>query len=83
MLAVSLHDLRKSTVLLEAGKKAAIPDAELHLVGRMRLSKAFLDDGDAALSPNTGRRSRAASSANVTARRMCSRSRRWETALAS
>jgi glycosyltransferase involved in cell wall biosynthesis len=44
VLAVSSHDLRKGTpYLLEAWKKAAIPDAELHLVGRMRLSKAFLD----------------------------------------
>ena len=45
VLAVSSHDLRKGTpYLLEAWKKAAIPDAELHLVGRMRLTKRFLDD---------------------------------------
>jgi len=45
VLAVSSHDLRKGTpYLLEAWKKAAIPDAELHLIGRMRLSKSFLDD---------------------------------------
>jgi len=45
VLAVSSHDLRKGTpYLLEAWKKAAIPDAELHLIGRMRLTKAFLDD---------------------------------------
>jgi alpha-maltose-1-phosphate synthase len=45
VLAVSSHDLRKGTpYLLEAWKRAAIPDAELHLVGRMRLAKSFLDD---------------------------------------
>lgn len=45
VLAVSSHDLRKGTpYLLEAWKKAAIPDAELHLVGRMALAKSFLDD---------------------------------------
>ena len=44
VLAVGSHDLRKGTpYLLEAWKKAAIPDAELHLVGRMRLAKSFLD----------------------------------------
>lgn len=44
VLAVSSHDLRKGTpYLLEAWKRAAIPDAELHLVGRMRLAKSFLD----------------------------------------
>lgn len=45
VLAVSSHDLRKGTpYLLEAWKKAGLRDAELHLVGRMRLSKSFLDD---------------------------------------
>jgi glycosyltransferase involved in cell wall biosynthesis len=44
VIAVSSHDLRKGTpYLLEAWKRAAIPGAELHLVGRMRLSKRFLD----------------------------------------
>jgi glycosyltransferase involved in cell wall biosynthesis len=44
VLAVSTHELRKGTpYLLEAWKKAAIPNAELHLVGRMRLTKSFLD----------------------------------------
>jgi glycosyltransferase involved in cell wall biosynthesis len=44
VLAVGTHDLRKGTpYLLEAWKRAAIPDAELQLVGPMRLSKAFLD----------------------------------------
>ncbi len=44
VLAVGTHDLRKGTpYLLEAWKRAAIPDAELHLVGPMRLSAAFLD----------------------------------------
>jgi glycosyltransferase involved in cell wall biosynthesis len=44
VLAVSSHDLRKGTpYLLEAWKRAAIPDAELRLVGRMRLTKSFLD----------------------------------------
>ncbi len=43
-LAVGTHDLRKGTpYLLEAWKRAAIPDAELLLVGSMRLSKSFLD----------------------------------------
>jgi glycosyltransferase involved in cell wall biosynthesis len=44
VLAVGTHDLRKGTpYLLEAWKRAAIPDAELQFVGPMRLSKAFLD----------------------------------------
>ena len=39
------HDLRKGTpYLLEAWKRAAIPDAELHLVGPLRLAKPFVDD---------------------------------------
>jgi glycosyltransferase involved in cell wall biosynthesis len=43
VLAVGTHDLRKGTpYLLEAWKRAAIPDAELHLVGPMRLTNAFL-----------------------------------------
>jgi glycosyltransferase involved in cell wall biosynthesis len=45
VVCVSSHDLRKGTpYLLEAWKKAGLRDAELHLVGRMRLAKAFLDD---------------------------------------
>jgi glycosyltransferase involved in cell wall biosynthesis len=44
VLSVGSHDLRKGTpYLLEAWKRAAIPDAELHLVGPLRLAKAFLD----------------------------------------
>jgi glycosyltransferase involved in cell wall biosynthesis len=44
VLSVGSHDLRKGTpYLLEAWKRAAIPDAELHLVGPLRLTKAFLD----------------------------------------
>jgi glycosyltransferase involved in cell wall biosynthesis len=44
VVSVGSHDLRKGTpYLLEAWKRAAIPDAELHLVGALRLSKAFLD----------------------------------------
>ena len=44
VLAVGTHDLRKGTpYLLEAWKRAAIPSAELHLVGPMRLSEAFLE----------------------------------------
>jgi glycosyltransferase involved in cell wall biosynthesis len=43
-LSVGSHDLRKGTpYLLEAWKRAAIPDAELRLVGPLRLSKSFLD----------------------------------------
>jgi glycosyltransferase involved in cell wall biosynthesis len=43
-LSVGMHDLRKGTpYLLEAWKRAAIPDAELRLVGPLRLSKPFLD----------------------------------------
>lgn len=45
VLAVGTHDLRKGTpYLLEAWKRAAIPGAELHLVGPLRLAKSFLDD---------------------------------------
>jgi len=45
VVAVGAHNLLKGTpYLLEAWKKAAIPDAELHLVGRMALTKSFLDD---------------------------------------
>jgi glycosyltransferase involved in cell wall biosynthesis len=44
VLSVGTHDLRKGTpYLLEAWKRAAIPDAELHLVGPLRLSKSFVD----------------------------------------
>ena len=44
VLSVGSHDLRKGTpYLLEAWRRAAIPDAELHLVGPLRLTKAFLD----------------------------------------
>ena len=44
VLSVGTHDLRKGTpYLLEAWKRAAIPGAELHLVGPMRLAKAFVD----------------------------------------
>ena len=44
VLAVGTHDLRKGTpYLLEAWKQAAIPDAELHLVGPLKLAKPFLD----------------------------------------
>ncbi|HVV49025.1 MAG TPA: glycosyltransferase family 4 protein [Polyangia bacterium] len=43
-LSVGTHDLRKGTpYLLEAWKRAAIPDAELHLVGPLRLNKSFFD----------------------------------------
>lgn len=45
VLAVGTHDFRKGTpYLLEAWKRAAIPDAELHLVGPLRLTKSFLDN---------------------------------------
>ena len=44
VLSVGSHDLRKGTpYLLEAWKRAAIPDAKLHLVGPLRLAKTFLD----------------------------------------
>jgi alpha-maltose-1-phosphate synthase len=44
VLAVGTHDLRKGTpYMLEAWRRAAIPDAELHLVGPLRLAKSFLD----------------------------------------
>jgi glycosyltransferase involved in cell wall biosynthesis len=44
VLAVGTHDLRKGTpYLLEAWKRAAIPDAVLELVGPMRLARSFVD----------------------------------------
>jgi glycosyltransferase involved in cell wall biosynthesis len=44
VLSVGTHDLRKGTpYLLEAWRRAAIPDAELHLVGPLRLQKSFVD----------------------------------------
>ncbi len=44
VVAVGTQDLRKGTpYLLQAWKRAAIPDAELHLIGPMRLTKSFLD----------------------------------------
>jgi glycosyltransferase involved in cell wall biosynthesis len=47
VLAVGTQDLRKGTpYLLEAWKRAAIPDAQLHLVGPLRLAKSFLDAYD-------------------------------------
>jgi glycosyltransferase involved in cell wall biosynthesis len=43
-LSVGTHDLRKGTpYLLEAWRRAALPDAELHLIGPLRLAKPFLD----------------------------------------
>jgi alpha-maltose-1-phosphate synthase len=43
-LSVGTHDLRKGTpYLLEAWKRAAVPDAELHLVGPLRLGRSFVD----------------------------------------
>lgn len=45
VLSVGTQDLRKGTpYLLEAWRRAAIPDAELHLVGPIRLAKSFVDD---------------------------------------
>ncbi|HLK88462.1 MAG TPA: glycosyltransferase family 4 protein [Polyangia bacterium] len=44
VLAVGTQDLRKGTpYLLEAWRRAALKDAELHIVGSLRLTKAFLD----------------------------------------
>jgi glycosyltransferase involved in cell wall biosynthesis len=44
VLAVGAQSVTKGTTyLLEAWRKAALPDSELRLVGRMRLSKTFLD----------------------------------------
>lgn len=44
VLSVGTHDLRKGTpYLLEAWKRAAIPESELHLIGPLRLAKPFLD----------------------------------------
>jgi glycosyltransferase involved in cell wall biosynthesis len=44
VLSVGSHDLRKGTpYLLEAWKRAALPNAELHLVGPLRLAKSFVD----------------------------------------
>jgi starch synthase len=44
VLSVGTHDLRKGTpYLLEAWRRAALPDAELHLVGPMRLGASFLE----------------------------------------
>ncbi len=44
VLSVGSHDFRKGTpYLLEAWRRAALPDAELHLIGSLRLSKPFLD----------------------------------------
>jgi glycosyltransferase involved in cell wall biosynthesis len=43
-IAAGSHDLRKGTpCLLEAWKRAALPDAELRLIGPLRLAKPFLD----------------------------------------
>jgi glycosyltransferase involved in cell wall biosynthesis len=43
VVAVGSHDLRKGTpYLLEAWKRAALPDARLVLVGIMRLTRAFV-----------------------------------------
>jgi hypothetical protein len=45
VLAVGTQDLRKGTpYLLEAWRRAAIPGAELHLIGPLRLAKPFLDE---------------------------------------
>jgi starch synthase len=44
VLSVGTQDLRKGTpYLLEAWRRAAIPNAELHLIGPIRLAKSFVD----------------------------------------
>jgi glycosyltransferase involved in cell wall biosynthesis len=44
VLAVGTQDLRKGTpYLLEAWRRAALRDSELHLIGPLRLAKPFLD----------------------------------------
>jgi starch synthase len=44
VLSVGTHDLRKGTpYLLEAWRRAAIPNAELHLIGPLKLAKPFVD----------------------------------------
>jgi glycosyltransferase involved in cell wall biosynthesis len=44
VLSVGTQDLRKGTpYLLEAWRRAAIPDAELHIVGPIGLAKSFVD----------------------------------------
>jgi alpha-maltose-1-phosphate synthase len=44
VLSVGTHDLRKgSPYLFEAWRRAAIPDAELHIVGPIGLAKSFVD----------------------------------------
>ena len=44
VLSVGAQDPRKGTpYLLEAWRRAALPDAELHLVGGLRLARSFLD----------------------------------------
>jgi glycosyltransferase involved in cell wall biosynthesis len=44
VLSVGTHDLRKGTpYLLEAWRRAAIPEAELQLVGPLRLPRSFMD----------------------------------------
>jgi glycosyltransferase involved in cell wall biosynthesis len=44
VLSVGTHDLRKGTpYLFEAWRRAAIPDAELHIVGPIGLAKSFVD----------------------------------------
>jgi glycosyltransferase involved in cell wall biosynthesis len=44
VISVGSQDLRKGTpYLLEAWKRAALPDAELRLIGPLRLAKPFLD----------------------------------------
>ena len=63
VLAVGVQSLLKGTpYLLEAWKRAAIPGAELHLVGHSRLSKSFLDGyaGTFRYSPPVPRRELAA-----------------------
>jgi alpha-maltose-1-phosphate synthase len=45
VLSVGAHDLRKGTpYLLEAWRLAALPNAELHLIGPLRLAKSFVAD---------------------------------------
>lgn len=44
VLSVGTHDLRKGTpYLLEAWRRAAVPNAELHLIGPLKLAKSFVD----------------------------------------
>ena len=80
VLAVGSHDLRKGTpYLLEAWRRAAIPDAELHLIGPHAAGQERSSTATPARSSPLAARAQERASARAMRPPICSRFRRWAT----